>query len=94
MEQIREIRQMPGRTLVYEGDDPEGFRQEMIRRHDFDPAASPGEDPPAVTEGVLTPHGPGSTPTWNAENFWAFWAPETIFYKIYNNPDEPWPLGS
>jgi hypothetical protein len=63
-----------GARRFYEGDEPGGFRAEMIDRFGFDPAADDPEFPPGG---------------WCEEREWAFTIPAGLVEEIYGNPRYP-----
>jgi hypothetical protein len=84
-----------GRTVFYEGDDPEGFRQQILAEFGFDPAKCPGVyannsnwDYKELGE---MPVGQ-KTPTWDEDHGWQFHCPAEHLDAIYGN--DRFPMGS
>lgn len=68
-----------GRTIFYEGDDPEGFVKEIKAKFGFDPTKSKSQ---GYWEG---------TP-WNTESGYCFHCPAEYLDEIYG--DDKYPMGS
>ena len=74
-----------GRTIFYEGDDPEGFRAVIRAEFGFDPAEHPGHE---FHTGL-----PGCARTWDEEHGWSFHCPAEHLDAIYGD-DYRFPMGS
>ena len=78
-----------GRTIFYEGDDPEGFREEIKAEFGFDPAECPGvygNLAPSWDYKELTEMDPRwKTPTWDEEHGWQFHCPAEHLDAIYGS---------
>jgi hypothetical protein len=74
-----------GRTLFYEGGNPEQFRQQMITSFGFDPAETPG-DLTGMYDHLDNPR----EPTWDEKHGWAFHCPPGHLDAVRGN----WPVGS
>lgn len=72
-----------GRWVVYEGDDPAGFRAEMIEKFKFDPAMVPDS---------RTETGFAGNDLWNEDGSWQFICPGRCMDDVYGGGD--YPLGS
>jgi hypothetical protein len=73
-----------GRTIFYEGTDPEGFRAEIRMAFGFDPAERRGHD---CLTGAEMPE-----PTWTEARGWQFHCPPEHLDAIYDS--RHWPMGS
>lgn len=86
-----------GRTIFYEGEDPEGFRRDMIAEFGFDPAApefrgrydETGEPEDHDTWGEWVP-----SDRFEAGGFrsYGFWCPPHAYQEVYATGR--WPMGS
>jgi hypothetical protein len=74
-----------GRTIFYEGDDPDGFAEEIQTKFGFDPSKFPGIN--------LFTGEPAPFDTWNEDCGFQFHCPSEHLDAIYG-PDGRWPLGS
>jgi hypothetical protein len=89
-----------GRTIFYEGDDPQAFRRQVQAEFGFDPAGAPGVYANNLSGGL-----PGEdyadlqampaeikSSTWDAEHGWQFHCPPEHLDAIYES--DRWPMGS
>lgn len=95
--------QAGGRSIFYEGEDPESFRQSMIDEFGFDPAADEyrarrlgtGEPYDHPTWHQWTPWAGGQAPPgYTGDGFWSyhFWCPPHAYNAVYHSGR--WPMGS
>jgi hypothetical protein len=93
-----------GRTIYYEGDNPEGFRRKIKAEFGFDPAKHPG----VPIDQPVPESGHGSQPTWGRFVAWdedeaaRFGEPGFLSYSFHCPPEhldaiygsDRFPLGS
>jgi hypothetical protein len=85
-----------GRTIFYEGSDPEGFAEQIKAEFGFDPRESPGvyENQPVPYDYWALSQMPAEAkrPTWSQEHDWQFHCPSEHLDAVYGT--RRWPLGS
>jgi len=84
-----------GRTLYYEGDDPDGFARAVKTQFGFDVAEHRGYWP-VKNDDESYSYKPHSEPTWNESHGWQFHCPVEHIDAIYGDETfrRRWPLGS
>ena len=76
-----------GRTIFYEGDDPEAFRKLVKTEFGFDPSEHPGD-----LTGLYNRLDAPRESTWDEQHGWSFHCPAEHLNAIYSN--SRFPMGS